>query len=268
VLTIRRTVRLCINPGADPDEPPRGPNGYAGTPAMRGLGRYYEFDITAAGEPDPITGYLADIKTIDRAARAAIYPIVTRACADDPGADPARVIRDCTPPLAAALAPIALRAIRWRLTPTYAVELENLDMPATDRPVLLRQRFDFAAAHRLHASELSDTENRRVFGKCNNPSGHGHNYQVEPCVAVPAGAGFGLAELERLTDELVIERFDHMNLNVDTPDFREGEGAIPSVENIARIAFEHLAPAIAEANAELRSITVWETDRTSCTYPG
>ncbi|MEL6796463.1 MAG: 6-carboxytetrahydropterin synthase, partial [Planctomycetota bacterium] len=134
---------------------------------------------------------------------------------------------------------------------------------------LLRQQFDFAAAHRLHAPELSDEENQRVFGKCNNPSGHGHNYRIEASVAVPVNqppGGFGLADLEELCDTLVIERFDHTHLNVDTEEFGP-RGVMPSVENIAKVIYDILAPAVGDRGATLRSMTVWETDRTCCTYP-
>jgi len=266
-VTLRRTVRLCVNPGDGSDTVPRGPNGYAGTPPMRGLGRFYAFNVIAVGTPDPDSGYLVDIKTIDRAVRSAIYPRLVEACHDTPETDPVGLLVDWADPLAAALRPHTLRAVRWELTPTYSVGLEGLDMTDTaPRRVLIRQRFDFAAAHRLHAEGLSDEDNRTLFGKCNNPSGHGHNYQVEPCVAVEPGQGFSLARLEALTDEIVVDHFDHRHLNVDTEEFGPG-GSNPSVENIARVGFERLAPAIAEAGAELVSMTVWETDRTSCTYP-
>jgi 6-pyruvoyltetrahydropterin/6-carboxytetrahydropterin synthase len=136
--------------------------------------------------------------------------------------------------------------------------------------VLLQQMFEFAAAHRLHADELSEQENRRVFGKCNNPNAHGHNYRVQPLVAVRLGdqgeQRFTLADLERLVEESVIDRFDHMNLNVDVEDFSE---TIPSVENIARVAYERLAPAIKQTteDARLVNVTVWETDKTASTFP-
>jgi len=257
---------MCISPDASPDEPPKGVNGYAGTPPMRGLGRYYAFDIEARGTPDAVSGYLVDIKVIDRAVRTVVHPELVRACRDAPMSDPGGLLRGWISRIASALRPVTLRSARWWLTPTYSVALENLDMNDV-RPVLLRQRFDFAAAHRLHAAGLSDEDNRRLFGKCNNANGHGHNYQIEPCVAVGQDSVFSLAQLEALTEEVVISRFDHTHLNIDTPDFGP-DGVNPSVENIARVSFERLGPTISSAGAELVSVTVWETDRTCCTYPG
>ena len=161
-------------------------------------------------------------------------------------------------------------SIRWKLTPYYSIEMS----PNRPETVLIRQQFDFAASHRLHAPTLSDAGNRAMFGKCNNPGGHGHNYRVEPCVEVrmgPAGASpFGLSELENITARTIIDRFDHKNLNQDTSDFGGDTGRNPSVENIAKVCFEILGPAVSNvcSEARLKCITVWETDKTSCTYPG
>ena len=133
----------------------------------------------------------------------------------------------------------------------------------------ISQQFEFAAAHRLHCADLSEAENRRVFGKCNNPHGHGHNYRLEVAVSVPMPAegqwaGFGLPDLERIVGERVVERFDHTHLNLDTPEFARLN---PSVENIARVCHDLLADPIAAAGAALDHVTVWETEKTSCTYP-
>ena len=171
--------------------------------------------------------------------------------------------------------PGLVRGAVWRLTPAQSIEITTEDaMPETDTTrVLLREMCDFAASHRLHVPGLSDEENRRIFGKCNHPSGHGHNYRLEACVALavdPGGAdAFGVDALERLTGELILDRFDHKHLNLDTEEFRDGSGLNPTVENIARVCYERLAPAVRECGggAELLHVTVWETDRTSSTYP-
>lgn len=242
---------------------------------MAGLGAFYELDVLCRGELDPATGYLMDIKAIDRAVREAAIPRIVLAVQTRPSADPGEVLAGVLPPLAEAVGP-CFAGVRWRLSPYYSVQMLTSD-PGT---VLMRQRFDFAAAHRLHMPTLSDEENRARFGKCNNATGHGHNYQVEPCVALTLDAGttpvaaFSLGMLERLTDEAIIQRFDHKHLNLDTVEFSSAGGLNPSVENIARVCYELLSKAIDRAigggtrgNASLRSVTVWETDRTCCTYP-
>jgi 6-pyruvoyltetrahydropterin/6-carboxytetrahydropterin synthase len=270
MVRLRRCVRFCVNPPQAPHVADAH-NGYAGRPSMSGLGRFYALDVAASGDPDPITGYLLNIKDLDRAAHSAGVPVIERACEERPAVDPATVMPEVVAALADALGGAALESVRWSLTPYYSVEMT----PADTTHVTIRQSFDFAAAHRLHVASLSDEENRATFGHCNNPAGHGHNYRIEPAVRVAldtGGPAFTLADLERVTDDVILQRFDHTHLNQDTPEFRaESGGVTPSVENIARVFFELLAPAIAErsgADAELRSITVWETDRTSCTYPG
>jgi 6-pyruvoyltetrahydropterin/6-carboxytetrahydropterin synthase len=163
---------------------------------------------------------------------------------------------------------------RLRLSPYYSWELSmsaSTGDPAS-RKAMLRQRFDFAASHRLHVASLSPEENTRLFGKCNLPNGHGHNYMIEPAVEValsPAGEpALSLQTLEAIVDREIIERYDHKHLNLDTPEFGE-QGVNPSVENIARVFFDRLEPRIREASpgARLAHVTVWETDRTSSTYP-
>ncbi|MEM1422558.1 MAG: 6-carboxytetrahydropterin synthase [Planctomycetota bacterium] len=262
---LTRTVRCTFNPGETPED--AGVNGYGGKPAMSGLGRYYVFDVVCVGEPEPDTGYLINIKDVDRATRSSVVPRVAETIAHAPATDPASMMPGLSASLDDAL-PCALESLRWWLSPTFCVEIDMSDTNS----VLMRQRFDFAAAHRLHVASLSDEENRATFGKCNNPSGHGHNYQVEPVVAVRLDAGgppFTLDHLERLTDEHVIERFDHTHLNEDTEEFG-ASGDNPSVEHIAGVCYRLLAPEIESASggrATLRSITVGETDRTSCTFP-
>lgn len=263
---LSRTVRFCVNP----DGSREGANGYAGRPAMRGLGRYYELTATVKGIPDPKTGYILGIHDIDAPVRASVLPAIDRACLFTPGREPASLMPELWD-LASGVIPRPLERLTWALTPTYKVEMSVNDRQA-DR-VLIRQRFDFAAAHRLHSPELSEADNRAAFGKCNNPSGHGHNYQIEPVVAIPAGAAdaFSLAKLEEVVEAAVIELFDHKHLNTDTPDFDQSRGGvIPSVERIAMVCHQRLegpVRAIAEG-ARLVRVTVWETDRTSCTYPG
>ena len=265
-----RTTRFCVNDRSFGDpiaQIASDPNGYAARPSMRGLGRYYSVDVTARGEPDATTGYLIDIKAIDQAVRDSVVPLITEACHDDPTREPATLLPELMIALEDVL-PVSLASLRWNLTPYSSITMNATNATA----VILRTRFDFAAAHRLHVDSMSDEENQRMFGKCNNPSGHGHNYQVEPAVETPlpkSGAmPFTMHDLERLTDKAIIQAFDHTNLNTDPPDFSQA-GVNPTVEHIARVCYERLHKAIdaTGSGATLREVTVWETDRTRCTYP-
>jgi len=263
---LRRTARFAVNSAAAPVDDAWN-NGKGGVPAVRGLGRWFEFTVECEGEPDPTTGYLVDIRLIDRAVRERIAPIVARACADSPETEPGELLPAI---LAAAITQVgpSVSGVRWDVTPYYWVHMST----GANNTIRLAQRFEFAAAHRLHSPDLTNEQNRSTYGRCNNPAGHGHNYQVEPVVRVALGASgeqpFTLVDLERLTGTTIIDRFDHKHLNTDVPEFR---GRIPSVELIARTAHEILAPVIERESggaATLEQITVWETEKTSATYPG
>jgi 6-pyruvoyltetrahydropterin/6-carboxytetrahydropterin synthase len=95
------------------------------------------------------------------------------------------------------------------------------------------RRYEFAASHRLHSGELSAEENRRLYGKCNNPHGHGHNYVVEVTVRGPldgaTGRAVDIAVLDELVARDVVRPFDHRNLNREVAVFA---GVVPTSENL------------------------------------
>jgi 6-pyruvoyltetrahydropterin/6-carboxytetrahydropterin synthase len=99
--------------------------------------------------------------------------------------------------------------------------------------VYLTRRYRFCAGHRLHNEVLSEEDNRNIYGKCNNPNGHGHNYLMEVTLAGPidpsTGMVYDLAALDRIVEKQVMERFDHKNLNLDVESFRT---RVPTTENL------------------------------------
>jgi len=124
----------------------------------------------------------------------------------------------------------------------------------------------FEAAHRLHNPQQSDDWNRRVFGKCNNPHGHGHNYVIEAAVTgeVDPDSGYliDMKDLKAVLNKAVVDDVDHRHLNLEVEWL---EGINPTAENLSRIFFERVAPELPEG-VELTAITVHETDRNSATY--
>lgn len=277
MVRLTRAVRFSVNtppPGersrdGAPPEPGLVLNGFAAFPSMRGLGRHYELLIECVGEADRQQGMFYNVAEIDNRVRRAALPRIEAACRDTPWAEPGEVLPGVVRATCDALEG-RLASITWRLSPTYSVEMESRDMTS----VRIRQRFEFAASHRLHCEEYTPEQNREVFGKCNNPWGHGHNYHIEPVVraplAAPGNPRFTLAALEKATAEAIIQRFDHKHLNNDCPEFDTAKGGLnPTVENIAKVCFERLAPVIASApgGATLERVTVWETEKTSCVYP-
>jgi len=128
----------------------------------------------------------------------------------------------------------------------------------------LTKRYRFAASHRLHTSKLSDEENRHVYGKCNSPYGHGHNYEVEVTVAGPVNAATGmianLGELDMFVEQRVIEAFDLKYLNEEIVEFRR---VVPTTENICREIFRRLKGFPA---ARVERVRVEETSKNSFEY--
>ena len=124
----------------------------------------------------------------------------------------------------------------------------------------------FEAAHRLHNPAQSDEWNRRVFGKCNNPHGHGHNYVIEAAVTgeVDPETGYliDMKDLKAVLNQAVVAEVDHRHLNIEVDWLSD---IIPNAENLARAFYERVAPELPE-RVELASITIHETDRNSATY--
>lgn len=273
VVLLRRIVRSSLpSPTRQPHAPATAANGYGGIPAVDTEdpgSQHIELLVTCRGQINPDSGYFLDIKSIDKAVRTNLLPALCDALRSGLGRSRALIAG-----LNAAAAPLAahgdgtLHSVLWLVTPTASLEVYAMN-PAT---VLIRQKFEIAAAHRLYVPTLSDEQNRALFGKCASPGGHGHNYVIEPCVRVdlpPSGPpAFTLHDLERLTATAIIEPFDHKNLNADCPAFDQTAGGVnPSVENISKVLYHLLAPAVARGGATLAHITVWETPKTSSTYP-
>ena len=132
--------------------------------------------------------------------------------------------------------------------------------------VAVYRKEHFCAAHRLHNPEWSNEQNELVFGLCNNPNYHGHNYDlVVKVTGIPdAATGFVMDTkiLSNLIKQTVIKRFDHKNLNLDIPEFKNIN---PSAENIAVVIYNLLKPKLSE-NLELK-ILLYETERNFVEYP-
>lgn len=134
---------------------------------------------------------------------------------------------------------------------------------ADSRTLCFSEKFEFAATHKLWNDDFSEQRNFEVFGKCANPAGHGHNYIVEVTLKIPAGHALAICDFEKVVDEELICLLDHKNINIEVPYFAR---AIPTVENIAVFAWDRLTGRF--SNGRLARVTVWETDKTYCSYSG
>ena len=234
-------------------------NSHGGFPTLVGFGHYFQLRVTLAGELRPETGYLRNIKDVDDVLRRKAIPIVADAI--HRGTDPAAVPIELFDSLNSDWPGTSLDKIELSLSPFLTVGCLAKEHPM----VRLSQKFEFSAAHRLHNPALSDAQNREAFGKCNNPLGHGHNYELQITLAGTLngnGLLIDIPEFERIVAQTVAERFDHKFLNLELTEFRELN---PSVENIARVIYGLLKPQFTRT-ARLASVTVWETPKTWCEF--
>jgi 6-pyruvoyltetrahydropterin/6-carboxytetrahydropterin synthase len=120
------------------------------------------------------------------------------------------------------------------------------------------RRYMLSASHRLHTDHLSAEENRRAYGKCNNPHGHGHNYVIEVLVSGPVAAETGMVvdmpALDHTVRALVLDRFDHANLNLD----KLFANRVPTTENLCRTVFDLLRDRMPAGR--LHAVRVEETE--------
>jgi 6-pyruvoyltetrahydropterin/6-carboxytetrahydropterin synthase len=132
--------------------------------------------------------------------------------------------------------------------------------------IAVTRRYRFPAAHVLASAALSDAENQRIFGKCANPNGHGHDYGVEITVSGPVdpetGSVLAPERLDAAFDERVRRPFSHHLLN-DCEAFR---GLVPTAENIARVVHRALRPALEASGVRLVRVRIVETPRNTFDY--
>lgn len=250
LIRLTREVRLnvALNTRADVC---RGMNRWAGEPVVHDPAAHLRLRLTVVGVPDGRTGYLADIRALEERVRAALP---SERFAFEPSA---RLIRAVWAGIRDLPKPARKSRLELWINPHlyWAIREEFEPM------VSLTQSFEFSAAHRLHCDSMSDEDNRAVFGKCNNPRGHGHNYIVDVTVSGEPERTTGLllpaGDLEAIVRHEVIDRFDHRHLNEDCAEFWSLN---PTVENIARVIFERLSPRF--ESVRLTNVRVWETPKT------
>jgi 6-pyruvoyltetrahydropterin/6-carboxytetrahydropterin synthase len=239
-----------------------------------GHGHNYILRVTLAGQIDPRTGMVMNIKELDRILKAVTSEFDHKFINLDHPAFHDRV--PTTENLAAYMRDTIEQKLdaegqgRYRLTCVRLYEEPTLwsDVAGDEGRTMasLTKTFGFSAAHRLHSMDLSDQENRAIFGKCNNPNGHGHNYELEVTVcgdiAPQTGMVMDLGLLMQIVEEEVLNRFDHKHLNKDTEEFRSLN---PTGENIIRIIWDLLKPRLGD---RLTSVGLWETPKNFFEYHG
>lgn len=259
MISLTREIRFSLEGQQAPPalNPSGSANSWAGWPTALALAPFLRVELTLVGSPHRDSGYLCDIKILDDLLRSHALEVAGEWASDRPPTPEQFLTRLWT--LLADERPGGGTIERLVLWPTpylcFAIERASLAM------IFLTEQFEFSAAHRLHNPDWSEERNREIFGKCNNPNGHGHNYVIEVVVSGEPRDGSGLvlprSTLSSVVKRLVLDRFDHKHLNEDTTEF----GALnPTVENLAEVIFGLLVDAVAPARLEC--VRVQETPRT------
>lgn len=235
-----------------------------------GHGHDYVCDVTVKGPIDPRTGMVVNLVEVNRTLKAVVGVLNATHLNDDHPAFQERVPTTewLTLVLWDRLQPhlerCLLHRIRLQESRTRVVEYRG-----EGSMVYVTRRIEFNAAHRLHSAVLSDEENAEVFGKCNSPNGHGHNYELEVTVRGPVdertGTVIDLEHLDQVLEEEVMARYDHKNLNVDVEEFRTLN---PTSEMFARVIWDRLAVRLADPPRALYRVRLVETSKNAFEYYG
>ncbi len=241
-------------------------------------GYTYTLEVSVSGYTDHKTGLLLNIKEIDHLVRETItLPLNGKSINFElpefflhpvtPETLTVYVVNEIIPRLPSN---ITLTKVSLSPLPNLQVQWESLEcqFERGKAPMLLTRKYEFSASHRLHSTALSNEENQNLFGKCNNPNGHGHNYELEVTVSGPidskSGRIISLDQLDEIVNSQVVDRYDHRHLNLDIPEFAE---LIPTSENIIRVIWDRVSPALAEP-IRLHTIKLRETARNFFEYSG
>ena len=262
---LTRETRLAVNRSASDHRQPSRHNGHAGYPSLLDAGgHFFALQTTLFGDLHPDSSYLVNIKDIDAAVIERALPTLEYAVYYDS-------IKPQQQPLIARLFDrlcghwppgVHLESLSLSLSPFLTLSAIASELPMTR----LSQKFEFSAAHRLHNPALSDEQNHQTYGKCNNPFGHGHNYELQVTLVGTAdstGVLVHVPDFERIVHDHVIEKFDHKHLNAQLPEFAT---LIPSVETIAAVIYRLLKVPLTTPRTKLAAVTVWETPKTWCEY--
>ena len=258
--------------------------GYLQPPAgEQGGGRSFVCELTVGGRIDPQTGMVVNIKDVDAVLKSCVIAkldgkMLDRDVDDLQNVPPtpenlaALIWRACGPALPAAST--LARVTVWA-TPTLRAEVSRLSAgqgAGQNLMFTVTRTYDFSASHRLHSAHLSDAENIDIFGKCNWPNGHGHNYLVEVTLAGTPEARTGqiasLDALDRVVQNEILTPYDHRHLNYDAPEFAELN---PTSENLTKVIWDKLLPCLTPnviGKARLFKVVVRETERNYFEYYG
>lgn len=208
-------------------------------------GHNYQLYVTVAGLIDPAHGMVVNIKDIDELLQKTIVRQFDQKSINDEipyfqnrSSSLENLLKYIRTELSNLPPEVVLASLRLEETPLLAAEWNAFQEENT---MTLIRTYEFAASHRLHIEEMSEDQNIELFGKCNNPSGHGHNYILEVAVSGTPDPNTGmlidLESMDAIVESEIVDRYDHKNLSVDLQEF---EGINATSEVVAQEIFRRL----------------------------
>ena len=262
---LSREVRFSINPFLEKDA--EGFNSFCSMPASEGLALFFEVTVELQGPVEPSTGFVINVLDIDKQVRKFAVPVFARRIRELFNkrkyigfSEIQEILRKSSRSLEGKFGSAGLCRLTLSLNPFRKIAIDLQE----EKMVYFSEKFEFAATHTLWNRKFSKQKNVLVFGKCANPNGHGHNYIVEVTIKTePDKERFHISDFEKIVTGQLISILDHKNLNKDVRYFSK---VIPTVENLAVFGWNKLAGGFNEA--KLHCVTIWETDKTFCSYYG
>ena len=283
---LARQIRFAVNPFGLSTE--YGANSYCAKPTANGLALFFSLWVELKGPVNPDTGFVVNVSDIDRTVREKGIKIFDNFIKDkfklkeqisfeQIGQLLSKVWKtienDFLPALSEVEVPAKIDSLTVELMPARKLAIKENG----GNMLYFSEKFEFAASHTLWNEKFSEDENYKIFGKCANKSGHGHNYIVEVTIrnpvrdkasetpdgrqGRPVSNGINAGAFENIVEKEFIRLVDHKNLNADVGYFKKVN---PTVENIAEFAFNSLKDKLKPL--QLDCVTVWENDRTFCCY--
>ncbi|MEH7381323.1 6-carboxytetrahydropterin synthase [Bacillus sp. JJ1533] len=231
-----------------------------------GHGHDYTLEVMVKGQLDKESGIVVNITDIDKVVKSFIYSEIDGKFLNKehpyftshlPTTE--NIVSYIWNSLDGKIDNCQLHKIRLKENDFLFAEKEDQEM------VRLTRKYHFSTAHRLHSNQLSHEENLEIFGKCNNPYGHGHNYYLEVTVSGKpdpiTGMIANLSEIDEIVEQEIMKKFDHKHLNLDTEEFKELN---PTSENVAVVVWDLLDPKL----KNLYKIGLYETEKNYFEYYG
>jgi len=233
-----------------------------------GHGHDYVAEFTFGGPVDPRTGVVLNLAEVKDRLAAVIGPLDlshlnhVHGALDGPAPTSERLVRYLWRELECGAGPGLLKRIRL-----HESRARDIEYTGDDSMFYVTRSVEFNAAHRLHSIKLSDEENVRIFGKCNNLHGHGHNYELAVTVRgsldEDTGMVIDMGRFDDILQEEIVDRYDHRHLNHDLEEFRTVN---PTSEELLRVIWKRLLPFFDRPS--LYRIRLVETSKNAFEYFG